>query len=199
MFCTACGTNNKENEKICQACGSPLEMGIDAHLVASVGQPRTSGDVFDLGSPELIFRYAGFWKRFGANFIDSVMLSIVGGCLGGSVGAFIGVSAFIAQVNIDRLDSGLKLIGYLIGLVLGILYYGLMESSAMQATLGKRIFNIRVTDLQGGRISFGRAVGRFLASGLSGIIFGFGYLFMLFTERKQNLHDLIAGTLVLEK
>jgi uncharacterized RDD family membrane protein YckC len=55
---------------------------------------------------------------------------------------------------------------------------------------------IRVTDLDGGRISFGRATGRYFGKILSGLILGIGFLMAAFTERKQALHDLLAGTLV---
>ncbi|MGA9497765.1 MAG: RDD family protein, partial [Terriglobales bacterium] len=76
------------------------------------------------------------------------------------------------------------------------LYEAFMESSSYQATLGKMIFGMKVTDLYGNRISFGRATGRHFAKWLSGMILGIGYIMVAFTERKQGLHDLLAGTLV---
>jgi uncharacterized RDD family membrane protein YckC len=74
-----------------------------------------------------------------------------------------------------------------------------MESSPLQATIGKLAVGLRVTDLQGQRISFGRATGRFFAKWLSGAILLIGYLMAGFTEKKQALHDRIAGCLVLWK
>jgi uncharacterized RDD family membrane protein YckC len=71
-----------------------------------------------------------------------------------------------------------------------------MESSSYQGTLGKMIFGLKVTDLYGNRISFERATGRNFAKILSAMILGIGYLMVAFTERKQGLHDLLAGTLV---
>jgi uncharacterized RDD family membrane protein YckC len=76
------------------------------------------------------------------------------------------------------------------------LYEAFMESSSYQATLGKMIFGMKVTDLNGNRISFERATGRHFAKWLSAMILGIGYLMVAFTERKQGLHDLLAGTLV---
>ena len=76
------------------------------------------------------------------------------------------------------------------------LYYAGFESSRWQATPGKRVIGIRVTDAAGARVSFARASGRFFAKILSGLICGIGYLLAAFTARKQALHDLIAGTLV---
>jgi len=76
------------------------------------------------------------------------------------------------------------------------LYEAFMLSSAYQATLGKMIFGMRVTDIVGNRISFGRATGKHFAKWLSGLILCSGYIMVGFTERKHGLHDLLAGTLV---
>ena len=72
-----------------------------------------------------------------------------------------------------------------------------MESSRRQATLGKMALGIRVTDLDGRRVSFARASGRWFGKILSSLIFGIGYLMVAFTEKKQGLHDMIAGTRVM--
>jgi Tfp pilus assembly major pilin PilA len=74
-----------------------------------------------------------------------------------------------------------------------------MESSVQQATLGKMALGIRVTDGQGRRVSFGRATGRHFAKLLSGLILLIGYLMAGFTVRKQALHDMIAGCLVVNR
>jgi len=71
-----------------------------------------------------------------------------------------------------------------------------MESSVWQATCGKRLLGLRVTNLNGARVSFHRAAGRNLGRVLSGIL-GIGYLVMFFTKRKQTLHDLMASCMVL--
>jgi hypothetical protein len=75
-------------------------------------------------------------------------------------------------------------------------YYVLFTASAWQATPGKRVFGIKVTDLDGGRISMGRSFARCVASFLSGLSLGVGFLMAIFTKRRQALHDFIAGTLV---
>lgn len=77
------------------------------------------------------------------------------------------------------------------------LYFALMESSAYQGTLGKMALGIRVTDLDGGQIDFGRATGRYFAKILSFITLMIGYIMAAFTGKKQALHDIIAGTVVL--
>jgi uncharacterized RDD family membrane protein YckC len=80
------------------------------------------------------------------------------------------------------------------------LYFAMMESSARQATIGKIALGLYVTDLQGRRLSFGRATGRFFAKIITGLVPLFiGYIMAGFTARKQALHDMIAGCLVLKK
>jgi uncharacterized RDD family membrane protein YckC len=83
--------------------------------------------------------------------------------------------------------------------VLNWLYFSLLESSSWQATLGKKALGLEVTDLAGRRISFGRATGRFFAKYISAIILMIGFLMAAFTEKKQALHDILAGTLVIRK
>jgi len=56
--------------------------------------------------------------------------------------------------------------------------------------------SMKVTDLQGNRISFARATGRHFAKYISAMILLIGYIMAGFTERKQALHDMITGTLV---
>jgi len=80
--------------------------------------------------------------------------------------------------------------------VLHLIYEAWLTSSSWQATVGKKVLQLKVTDLQGNRLTFMHAAGRFLAKIVSGIILGIGYLMVGFTERKQGLHDMIAGTLV---
>ena len=79
------------------------------------------------------------------------------------------------------------------------LYYALMESSKNQGTLGKMALGLRVTDLDGKRISFGRATARYFSKYLSGFTLMIGYIMAAFTPKKQAMHDMIASTLVLSK
>jgi uncharacterized RDD family membrane protein YckC len=78
------------------------------------------------------------------------------------------------------------------------LYEALLTSSSWQGTIGKRLLSLRVTDLEGNRISFARATGRYFGKFLSRMIMNIGFIMVAFTERKQGLHDLLAGTLVMK-
>jgi uncharacterized RDD family membrane protein YckC len=90
-------------------------------------------------------------------------------------------------------------LGMLAFMVVQWLYFAGMESSTRQATLGKSVMSLRVTNYEGQRISFGHATGRFFAKIVSGLVpLAIGYIMAGFTEKKQALHDFIAATLVLK-
>lgn len=133
--------------------------------------------------------YASFGRRLLALLIDSLVLFGIGGVVGLVLGPIL-VESGAEGVPEDRLAADI------LGLLIGWLYYGLMESSARQATVGKMAMGIKVTDLKGDRISFARATGRHFGKILSGLILLIGYLMMLWSPQKQTLHDLIAGCLV---
>src|ERR1700679_530409 len=141
-------------------------------------------------------QFAGFWKRVGAFLIDYIILGlgvlVVSFGMGLVVG--LGLAALGVQQDTIRLIAGIM--GALLGLSSFILYWALFECSSKQATPGKMALGIVVTDANGGRISFGRSIGRQFARFLSGLVFGLGYIICGFTERRQCVHDLLAGTLV---
>jgi uncharacterized RDD family membrane protein YckC len=137
--------------------------------------------------------YAGFWKRFVAAAIDFVVLMAVSVLLGWITVALNG--AVTGSVT-ERPGDG---IGYVTSILVWWIYYASFESSAWQATLGKRALGIKVVDLQGGRVSFARATGRHFSKFVSGLILMIGYLMAGFTGRKQALHDLMAGCLVVNR
>ena len=83
--------------------------------------------------------------------------------------------------------------------LLQILYFSLMESSKFQGTLGKMALGIKVTDMNGGKLDFTKAFLRNLCKLISNFTLLIGYLMAGFTEKKQALHDMIAGTLVVRK
>jgi len=133
--------------------------------------------------------WAGFWRRLGALFIDLALLSVV---------ALPAGAAFV--VAADGLGLGPN-VAFAAGLVIGLLadwvYHAAMESSQYQATLGKMALGIIVTDLNGNTITFGRATGRHFGKFVSGLLCGIGYIMAGFTEKKQALHDMMAGCLVM--
>jgi uncharacterized RDD family membrane protein YckC len=143
--------------------------------------------------------YAGFWWRVLASLIDSVALAIAG-CI---FGIGIGLVLVIAQLSngMDQHTSKVLLnsISNVIGLLINWLYFALLESSPWQATLGKKVCGLTVTDTDGVRISFGKASARHWSKIPSGLLCFAGYIMAAFTERKQALHDRIAKTVVLRE
>ena|SRR5579863_9419852 len=136
--------------------------------------------------------YAGFWRRVVAYIIDAIVLSIVFGI----AGAIFGVVAGGANENNAGIIASAGAVLYIVLIVGQWLYFALMESSAKQATLGKMALSIKVTDLDGRRIGFGKATGRFFGKIISGIILYIGFMMAGWTQKKQALHDMMAGTLV---
>jgi uncharacterized RDD family membrane protein YckC len=98
--------------------------------------------------------------------------------------------------------AGLAMLGgviFLFPVILteGWLYYALMETSTYQATIGKRALGLKVTGMNGEPVSFGKATVRYFGKILSHLILGIGYMMAAFTAKKQALHDLLAGCLVI--
>jgi len=139
--------------------------------------------------------YGGFWIRVIAAIIDAIILRVVVAPVGMIFGGLgmAGTLSGIRHTGLGILGGGITIILLVFG---SWLYEAFMESSSYQATLGKMIFGMKVTDLNGNRISFERATGRHFAKWLSTMILGIGYIMVGLTERKQGLHDLLAGTLV---
>ncbi|MFL6231386.1 MAG: RDD family protein [Pyrinomonadaceae bacterium] len=139
--------------------------------------------------------YAGFWLRLGASLIDSVLAS----ALLCPVSFVLGAAGALADRGRGgAATAGAQLLAYVISIVVNWLYFALCESSAWQGTLGKKLLGIRVTDDYGRRIGFGRATGRHFAKFVSSIICLIGFIMVAFTEKQQGLHDMMAGTLVLQ-
>lgn len=144
--------------------------------------------------------HAGFWKRAAAWVIDIFVVVL-------PLGAIFFIFAMIYSGGdgpMEYIDNQLalmrwKAILFRAGMLACMLYWSLMESSARQATLGKRVMKIKVVDLEGRRISFGKAAGRALVKGLLSNIFAIGYIITLFTKKSQALHDIIAGCLVVKQ
>jgi uncharacterized RDD family membrane protein YckC/Tfp pilus assembly major pilin PilA len=127
--------------------------------------------------------YAGFWRRVAAFAIDYV-LALLGSAVLGAVAQITGLVG----------DSPQQL--SLAVLAAYFLYYTLLESSRLQATIGKRALGLKVTDRHGERIGFARAAVRFVTKILSTLTLCLGFLLIVVTRRRQALHDLVAGTVV---
>jgi uncharacterized RDD family membrane protein YckC len=213
MFCSKCGNSIAPNNAFCQVCGSPAQStAVPASVPATHLQTQPApasamspASVSPHWLPTPTRQYAGFWLRFVAHLIDGFITGIALMALLVPIALLGGLGAAVRGIHPDAPPDpavflafgstiALMVVGSLVG---GWLYNAYFESSDWQATVGKKVMNLVVTDLQGNRLSFGRASGRFFAKIVSGLIpFGIGYILAGITEKKQALHDMIAGCLV---
>ncbi len=153
---------------------------------------RTTG-VYDPSIGPTGTPYQGFWIRLVAYIIDYIVLILL-------LGLFFAILDFI--LPIEALDVLLpeedSLIYYLYGGV-GFAIYDTFMIGRFGATVGKWIVGIEVLYVNGSRISYWRAFGRYLATYLSGLFFGIGYLMAAFRQNKRAMHDDIADTVVVRR
>ena len=137
--------------------------------------------------PPPLSTHPGFWRRAIAFLIDSFIIGI------SSTIVCLIVSA--AGVHSIFASDGISTVNFLVG----ILYFAILESSSLQGTLGKQMLGMKVTDMNGDRISFLRAAGRYLGMILSFLTLYIGFLMCIWTKNKQCLHDKVAGCLINKK
>jgi uncharacterized RDD family membrane protein YckC len=166
-------------------------------------------DLSNLTPKPMNSTYAGFWLRFVAYIIDSIIISVaywfvlmLFGILGISFAPAVENMENMSEAETVGMVGALAAIGTatsLLIMAIGILYWTLMESSKYQATVGKLALGLKVTDMDGNSLDFVKALVRNLCKIISSMIMGIGYIMAGFTEKKQGLHDIIANTLVVKK
>jgi uncharacterized RDD family membrane protein YckC len=199
MFCSQCGAQNADEAKYCYRCGSPLTVSGSAPVppVAPMSPP-----VITPTRPSV--EYAGFWRRWMALAIDSLILSIPSAII---VVLFI-LPTITAALHSDDADMIAATVlssivswiwmAILLSLI-PIAYYSLFEASSYQATPGKMALGIIVTDMDGRQISFARSLGRNFGKIISKMILYIGFFMVAFTPKQQALHDMLADCLVVMK
>lgn len=205
MFCPQCGSRNDDAHAFCRQCGASLKRGeTTAPAPAPPVSPPPPAPTVSTPPPAApaagqATRYANFGLRLLAVILDAIVTGIVGVLLGAMLGLMAGLGGAMTGVHDAAVFGAMNLLGFLSGTAAGWLYEALMVSSSYQATLGKMAVGIIVTDMQGRRISFLRATGRYFGKFVSSMLMMIGYLIQPFTEKRQALHDMMAGCLVLRK
>jgi len=147
----------------------------------------------------MAMRYAGFWRRFLASIIDNIILFIVSGI----IGIIISIMTDFLLTYLGRSPQNIQIVSTILGFINGIiinwLYSTIFESSYLQATPGKMAIGIIVSDYDGEQISFARANARHWGKIISSVILMAGFIMAAFTNKKQALHDIMAGCLVIKK
>ena len=134
--------------------------------------------------------YGGFWKRVIAYLIDAFIIAFPVTMIFGTV-----IPQTMMTENIQVTSVAVSM-PQVIMLVASWVYFAGLESSAWQATVGKKMLGMKVTDTSGERIDFIKATIRYFSKILSSFILMIGFIIVAFTAKKQGLHDFIAGTLV---
>jgi uncharacterized RDD family membrane protein YckC len=182
--CVHCGAKPLAGNNNCPTCGAPT--GPQAEYCIKCGTNLAEASAMKVNVTE----YAGFWRRLIAIIIDGLLVAIAGRLI------FGGLAFPFLLFHKMKSSAPNFFFSYF---TLGWVYCALMESSYRQATLGKMALGIMVTDLDGERISFGRATGRHFSKMISFFILFIGFIMAGFTQKKQALHDLIADCLVIKK
>lgn len=207
MFCSKCGAALAGDTAFCQSCGNPVARTTLATAAPVAVSPHAGVGAITYATN---VSYAGFWLRLVAHIVDSFIVGVAMMVLLVPLFFLMGGMAYVASLSRRsgetpdpaRIGAMISLIFVLAGVaVLGQwLYFAYLESGEKQATWGKQMLGLYVTDLSGNRMTFARASGRFFAKIVSGLIpLGIGYIMAGFTERKQALHDMIASCLVLRR
>jgi uncharacterized RDD family membrane protein YckC len=215
VYCSKCGGVMADGAAFCSNCGHSFTIAAVPSRApiasASVAVPVGGGVAAipayaEYAVPRVV--YAGFWLRFLALLIDNVVLGL------GLILILIplifltGLHELLGQFHPDEElnDAGVfMLMGFVFllataSLVVTWLYHALMESSEWQATLGKKALGLVVTDMAGQRVSFARSTGRHFGKIITNMVPVFiGYIMAGFTAKKQALHDMLAGCLVLRR
>lgn len=210
MHCSSCGATTADGAAFCGSCGRPI-VGYSVAQAAPAPPGGAAGVVPGVAAAGARV-YAGFWLRFVAYAIDSLIGLFVCGIVAALVLGFIGVGTLRQQF--EAMGHGMNepnpvfpamlvitIMTFVAFLLVGSwLYFAMMESSEYQGTLGKMALGLNVTDMNGRRVSFARATGRFFSKLITSLVpLYIGYIMAGFTEKKQALHDMIASCLVLRK
>ena len=161
----------------------------DQRLALQVdGMPKPGERERPLAPVVALVTYGGFWRRFSAAVLDSMILFFPA--------AIVRVLLGLSATGMFDPDTPASWVAGLFEFALDGLYATLFLCSSARGTLGMQVMDLHVTDLQGDRIGLARSAGRYFAQLLSIVTFGIGYLIQPFTARRQTLHDLFAGTVV---
>jgi uncharacterized RDD family membrane protein YckC len=210
VYCSKCGSEISSTTAFCPTCGQAVSSVALAPAAPATPAPSWPAPPAAVPVAQASYggvQYAGFWLRFVAYLIDGVISGVMFMVLLIPLFVLTGAGAALSKIGSGEDisdDVGVFLgLGFILGffgivLLVSWLYYALCESSSWQGTVGKKILNLKVTDMSGQPISFARASGRFFAKIITGMIpLMIGYILAGFTEKKQAIHDMIASCLVL--
>ena len=134
--------------------------------------------------------FGGFFQRLIGFIIDFLILV---------TGAAFFYYLFVNDPRFESLNVFIQLLILAFPLIIYWLYFVMFESSKLQATIGKLAMGLAVIDCNGYRITFKKANARFFSKILSTLIIFIGFIMIVFSDKKQGLHDRIACTFVVKR
>ncbi|MGD8654795.1 MAG: RDD family protein [Desulfobacterales bacterium] len=139
-----------------------------------------------------VMEYAGFWLRFGAWFIDYIILGI------GSMIIYLPLTIMGAfSLENPAVFVSFQIVATIFNFALPAAYE-IWFVGKYAATPGKMACKIKVVTADAEKISYARSVGRHFAKYISGLILGIGYIMAGFDDQKRALHDRICDTRVIK-
>jgi uncharacterized RDD family membrane protein YckC len=202
------GTTSPTGQAACGVCGKMFDRDFmirhGEHWICATCKPaflqRLREGVHQGGVG--VLRYAGFWIRFAAVFVDGLLLWVVNMAISMIGVLFIGGAASVAARGSDQAAAMgfiiLQLVLFFIQIAIALSYETIMIGR-YGATLGKMACGIRVVNATGEPITYARALGRYFAKILSGLTLLIGYLMAAFDDERRTLHDRICDTRVVHK
>jgi uncharacterized RDD family membrane protein YckC len=203
LTCEQCGADVAAGASVCSQCGTPVSVAQigPVYVPPSVQPTVVEPTISEVSAFPQRPVFAGFWLRAVAYVIDTVLISLFGGLIASFYPATFIKFPDAAAAAANPLTSLPQLtpVAFAITLSITLIYYTVFEASGWQATPGKRVVKIYVTDMHGQPLTFTRAAARNVAKIISSLTFLVGYLMTGFTAKKQALHDLLASCLVLRR
>ena len=188
---------------VCSQCGRSFPqdqvLTYEDQVVCAACKPLFVQKLKEGATLPALLQYGGFWIRFVAKIIDNIIMGMVNWAI------MIPVSMVAAPAVMQGSEQfptsgffafmGLQLI---ISISLPAAY-STYFIGRFGATLGKMACRLKVVTPEGGRVSYGRALGRFFSEMLSSMILFIGYIMAAFDDEKRTLHDRICSTRVVHK
>ncbi|THB65984.1 MAG: hypothetical protein D6E12_11495 [Desulfovibrio sp.] len=201
MYCTQCGQKLADSQQVCPRCGSDRKAETPR---PQAPRPQTPQRPVPPRPRSESGEYAEFMQRFLAFGLDFVIvglstfiiLTVVIGIL---VQMSLPEGASLRDATPQMVNPWTIAMLELGAFVAQWLYFAILESSRSQGTVGKIALRIKVTDMAGRRISFTKATERYFGKMFSGLLFFYGFVMILFTEKRQGLHDILVKTLVVKR
>lgn len=183
-YCTECGQAHSPEDL--------LELG--SRLVCAQCKPLFVQRLRETGVGPSEIRYAGFWIRFGARVIDTVLMWFVASLL---AMVFVFPAVQTARPDPIRILKGEGLLMLIQTIIAAA--YEIALTVKFGGPIGKFALGLRVVTADGRPIGWAQSTGRYFATWISGFTFGVGYVLAAFDEQKRALHDHVASTRVVRK